>query len=184
MNIGATTAQNIYDYQSTLTTAGRASAVFQVLTQAYSQSSAAMGSSNDLATLAGQANLKPLISAIYTQGKAIQAAGGTADNGVQGLQASPLYGGVDSSAASSLLTQLFGDSASSLSSFGVGASTLSMVGADARKAYGSGNLTQAAQAQAAQTLNGSSSSSTSANAIQAAISAQMASINNTFTLLA
>ena len=184
MNIGATTAQNIYDYQSTLTSAGRASAVFQVLTQAYSQSSAALGSSNDLATLAGQANLKPLINAIYSQGKAIQAAGGTADNGVQGLQPAQLFGGVDSGSASTLLTQLFGDSASSLPGFGVGAAPLSMVSADAVKAYGSGNLTQNAQAQAAATLGGSASSNPSTNAIQAAITAQMAAINNTFTLLA
>jgi hypothetical protein len=207
MDVGTTTSQNLYSYQSAVAGGTQAQAIFQTLTKAYAQSSSALSATDGLSVLAGQANLKPLISAIYTQGKAIQAAdaaNGTdstsasnATNAIAGLQ-SGSYGNLDASAASSLLTQLFGgggDSSSTLQGFGVGlssASSLASVAADARKAYGGGTLTSDAQAQAAATLKEASGTGTDTGtsnqnatySVQAAVAAQLAAMNNTFTLLA
>jgi len=194
MTIAASTALSTYSYQSTQATTSRANAVFQVLAQAYSNSKDT--SSDPLASLISQTNNAPLVSAIYTQGKALQAAG-TADadstaTGLLGLNTSQLAYGL-TSASSSDLSQLLGDSTTGLSGFGSatsGGSTLALLAAQAQKAYGAGNLTADAKAQAstnaaaADNASGTGSSTSQTYLLQAAAAAQLAAMNNTFTLLA
>ncbi|WP_306601873.1 hypothetical protein [Geothrix sp. 21YS21S-2] len=195
MTIDATSALSTYSYQSTLATTSRANAVFQVLAQAYSN---AQGTSSDpLTSLISQTNNAPLVSAIYTQGKALQAAG-TADadttaTGLLGLSTSQLVSGLSSTTSSSSLSELFGDSSAGLSGFGpatASGSALALLAAQAQKAYGGGNLTAdaasqaAANAAAADKTSGAGTSTSQTYLLQASAAAQLAAMNNTFTLLA
>ncbi|GEM_PF-3176747 len=195
MTADVTSALGAYSYQSTLATSGRANAVFQVLAQAYSNS---RGTSSDpLSALVSQANNAPLVSAIYTQGKALQASG-TADDastatGLLGLSTSQLVSGLSSAGGSASLSELFGDSATGLAGFAAAASggpDLALLAAQARKAYGSGNLTSEARSQAsasaaaADDASGAGTSTSQAYLLQTSAAAQAAALNNTFTLLA
>ncbi len=196
MTPDVTSALGAYSYQSTLATSGRANAVFQVLAQAYSNSKGTSGA-DPLSALVSQANNAPLVSAIYTQGKALQAAG-TADGastatGLLGLSTSQLVSGLSSSTGSSYLSELFGDSTPGLAGFTAatsGGPDLALLAAQARKAYDSGNLTSEARSQAsasaaaADDASGAGTSTSQAYLLQASAAAQVAALNNTFTLLA
>jgi hypothetical protein len=196
MTIDATPALTSYTYQSALATTSRANAVFQVLAQAYSNTQGTSGS-DPLTALISQTNNAPLVSAIYTQGKALQAAG-TADadttaTGLLGLSTSQLVSGLSSTTSSSSLSELFGDSTSGLSGFGSatsGGPALALLAAQAQKAYGAGNLTADARSQAsanatsADNASGAGTSTSQTYLIQASAAAQLAAMNNTFTLLA
>ncbi|BDU71815.1 hypothetical protein [Mesoterricola silvestris] len=195
MTIDATAALGTYAYQSTLATTSRANAVFQVLAQAYSNSQST--SSDPLSALVSQANNAPLVSAIYTQGKALQASG-TADGttqatGLLGLDTAQLVSGLSSASSSSSLSELFGDATSGFLGFDAATasgSTLALLAAQARKAYGSGTLTADAKAQAAagaseaDAASGAGTSTSQPYLLQASAAAQLAAMNNTFTLLA
>jgi hypothetical protein len=192
MDVSTTSSQNLFSYQAALAGGTQSQAVLQTLAKAYSQSSGSLDNSDGLSGLAGQANLGPLVSAIYAQASAAQTSGTTAQaSGVSGLQLGSYYGNLDSGAAAGLLTQTFGSSSSSSDGFGLGISsttTLASAAADARKAYGTGTLTQDAQTQASAIQPTEGTTAGSNNALtyltQAASAAQLAAMNNTFTLLA
>ena len=193
MDVSSATSQNLYSYQASLAGGTQSQAILQTLAQAYSQGSSNLDNSDGLSGLAGQANLGPLVSAIYAQGSATsQASGDTSQTaGISGLQSGSYFGNLNSGAAAGLLTQTFGDASSSSDGFALGISsttTLASAAADARKAYGTGTLTQEAQTQASaiQPTTGTANTTNDAQTYlaQAASSAQLAAINNTFTLLA
>ncbi len=186
MTTAISPAQSLYSYQTALSSSGQSQAVLQILAQAYTASSSALDGTDALTSLVGQANLKPLVTAIYNQSAALQASG-TDASAITGLSSSELVGGLSSSSASSMLSQLFGDSTSALQGFNssiTSGTSLATLASQAQKAYGTGNLTASAQSQAASLLDTSGSGSSNASILQAALSAQMAAINNTFTLLA
>lgn len=197
MTIAAASALSTYSYQSSLASTSQANAVFQVLAQAYSNGASASSGSDPLTALVSQTNMAPLVSAIYTQGKALQDSG-TADadttaTGLLGLSTSQLVSGLSSTTSSTSLSELFGDSASGLSGFDSATSsrsTLALLTAQAQKAYGTGTLTSEAKAQAsasaaaADTASGTGTSTSQTYGTQMTIAAQLAAMNNTFTLLA
>jgi hypothetical protein len=176
MDVTATSAANLYHFQTALASSGQASAIFGALTQSYAQASAGLASGGgDLSSVVGQANLGPLVSAIYAQSGA--------QGALQDLGASGLVGGLDANAASALLFNLGGDSSSSLSGFESAVqsrTTLASTAADALKAYGSGTVTQLAQAEAP----AATGQDAGTLAVQAAFAAQQNILNTTFTLLA
>ncbi|BDU75951.1 hypothetical protein [Mesoterricola sediminis] len=166
MTTAAATALSSFSYLSALTSSGASSAVLGTLASAYTKASAAQDGS--LEAVAGQGYLGTLASAIYTQS-------GSAGS-IQNLSALTV-GGLDSGSAASLLSGLTSDSASALQGFDaslLGGASLAAAGAEARKAYGSGTLTQAAQAAA----------DTTSSPATLALQAVAASLGNTFTLLA
>jgi len=198
MDIATASSQSLYSYQSALAGGSQAGAVLQALTQAYSNANnlASSDTSVDpLSNLAGEASLSPLVSAIYTQSRAASSGTGTAPS--LGISASQLFGGLDSSSASALLSGLSSDAAAGLQGFDTattGASALASAQYAAQQAYGGGTLSADAQAQAnaeTQAANGTNSADATAATTPAASyvdqalqTAQLAAMNNTFTLLA
>jgi len=113
MNIGATSAVNLYNYQSTVQSSGQSAAVLQALAQTYSGAAASgeglFSSTDSLSALAGSSDtLGSLMGGIYSA----SAANGSTDFSAAGLSTSSI-GGLDSSSASSLLNSLGKSSSSS-----------------------------------------------------------------------
>lgn len=201
---GTSSSTSLYAYQSAVAANGQTSAVFQALTSAYNSSASSDGT-DPLTALVGEANNSSLVSAIYTQGQALQSGGtGGSTSGIQGLAPSQIVGGLDASAASSLLQGLSTDSSSGngLQGFDAaigGAVTLATTASQAQQAYGNGTLTSEAQTQAKADQNAAASTTTTtgdtvtstsgatgvpAYVQQATAAAQLAALNNTFSLLA
>jgi hypothetical protein len=181
MDVSATSALNLFNFQSAQAAGSQSSAVLKVLAQAYTDSTSSLGSTDDLSALAGFQNLSPLVSAIYSQ------AGTQAAASLQGLSGNQLFEGVNSSSATSLLGGLGTDAASQgfLSAL-TSTSTLATTASLARQAYGTGNLTTEAQNQATAETNAANQGTTptAATLAQTLAAAQLAATNNTFTLLA
>jgi hypothetical protein len=182
MDISSASSQSLYAYQSALAGGTQTSAVFQALTQAYTSSSSQ--STGDIADLAGEVNTSPLVSAIYASSSSASA------SSVTGLQPETLVGGIDSSTAANLLSGLSSDASSGLQGFDGALSNsgaLAAAASTAQETYGTGTLTQDAQTQAAASATTAGTSLTSATAAytsQAVANAQLAALNNTFSLLA
>ena len=195
MDINPTVAHSLYSYQAALAGGGQGSAILQALTQSYTSSSAANSSNaatDPLTALVGESASSPLVSAIYAQSQAT----GTSPSSL-GITPEQLFGGLDSSSASALLTGLSSDAAAGLQGFDsavTGSSSLASSQYAAQQAYGNGTLSSDAQAQAnaeAAAANGTNTGdATAANSNGAAYvdqtvqAAQTAAINNTFSLLA
>lgn len=187
MDVTSASAQSLYAYQSAVAGSNQASAVFQALTQAYTANSGST-SGDDLADLVGQANAAPLVPALYTQSGALK--NGTAGAAaIVGLQAQPTVEGLDSTAAANLLSGLSSDGGDNQGFDGAlsNSGALATAAALAQQTYGAGTLSSdartlaAANAAAAGTSTGSP---TAAYVSQAAATAQLSALNNTFTLLA
>ena len=114
MDIGSASAISSYNFQTAVQGGTQAKAVLQALTQAYSSASASNTGADPLAALVGNANLGPLVSAIYTQAKALNPSGTST---LSGLGSAQTFGGVDPSSATSLLASLGSSSANGLSGF-------------------------------------------------------------------
>jgi hypothetical protein len=179
MDIGSASAISSYNYQTAVQGGTQAQAVLQALTQAYSSSSADSGGADPLAALVGNANLGPLVSAIYTEAQAANPAAGT--SGITGLASSQTFGGVDPSSATSLLASLGSPSSSGLNGFDAA------LGASSYLALASYQSSQNAAAAAASTPAAppAGSDSTTMNAyIQQVLGAsQAATAAATFNLL-
>jgi len=208
MNISAASATSQSSYQAALAASGQGATVNQVLASAYTGLTSTADGVDPLTQAAGQASLGNLVSAIYSNGLAQQGTATSSDasgatSGIQGLSASQIVGGIDSSAATALLTGLSSGSSSGLQGFDTaiaGPAALASATYQAQQAYGSGSLTSDAQSQASADQTGATttgtttgaSSTTDTNAAsnvaaviqQATTAAQAASINNTFSLLA
>lgn len=115
MDIGAASAISSYSYQTNVQSGTQGQAVLRALTQAYTSASSANSGLDPITAMVGTANLRPLVSAIYTQAKATQT-GGSDTNAIPGLAPSQTYGGLEASSANSLLATLASGS-SSLSGF-------------------------------------------------------------------
>jgi hypothetical protein len=113
MDIGSASAISSYNYQTSVQGGTQAKAVLQALTQAYASASTGNSGTDPLSALVGNANLGPLVSAIYTQAQAVNPT-----SALSGLaSASQTFGGVDPSSATSLLASLGSSSSSGLNGF-------------------------------------------------------------------
>lgn len=116
MDIGAASAISSYSYQTNVQSGTQGQAVLRALTQAYTSASSANSGLDPITAMVGTANLRPLVSAIYTQAKATQTGDGSGTNAIPGLAPSQTYGGLEASSANALLATLASGS-SSLSGF-------------------------------------------------------------------
>jgi hypothetical protein len=177
MDVSATSAANLYSFQSTAKSSGQTAAVLQALGSVVTQS---QGSGSDgMSNALTMATTAPVVNAMYSMATNT----GTKVDLAATLQGYTSYGGLDSGAASALLSGAGSGANSGLDSALTASSTLALTAYSANQKYGTG-IGAATGASANQTTT-TPAGSTGGNAdvTQVLAAAQASSFSTTLSLL-